>query len=1151
MEPARHPFQFEDPRQVRIYRRLRDFVGPGPADFFKDACQLMSDPASLGTTSHLVSHLLREIEGALRDVLETLGEREQRLQKSKTDENDHKEEIFAILRGLQIPETDPVAVAWLRLPGKGNSYGLGARAHRNALTFARPVDDDFRQFWNDMQGIFDVVLEKFETRYLGVYQLLDQLLAKPVPGQADVDKLKKNVPNNLVTHGYFFERLASPSWLDLLQTNGLFNHPPAPDVDNVKGTIGYSAWPQSRYLARMTPLAPEKVLAIMLTIPETDNFRIYDDLAVAAASMPAELAAKWSEREVARINKQNGPMGLLPRKLGALVNHLLQGGQVEAALSLARSLLEVLPDPRPQKQKDAEDDYRLPPKPCARCSAWEYRRIIERMIPLLPPKARIPAFDLFCDLLEQSLTLSKNSSDEEPGAEDYSYIWYPHLEDNPGGDHLKNILVAAVRDAAHAIAVQDPTQLPAFIEKLEKRHYEIFHRIALDLLRRFPDTVAHLISARLTDRRFFDARGTRHEYELLAIEWFGKLKAQDQQKILAWIEAGPDDDEAYKRWHKEWSGQEPSDEEIVQHKKRWQRDHLTPLHKSLSPEWKQRYEELTGELGKPERDFTENSRVEVWRGPTSPMTEADFQTMNVQEIVTFLGSWEPTREPMSPSREGLGWQLTETVHKTPLRFASEAARFQGLDPTYVRAFLQGIRQAVSETKDLPWSDVVSLCQWIVGQPIVIEGRQVDKWGDDPDWGWTRKTIAGLLGAGLQEGLSMIPFDLRDQVWSILEILANDPDPTPDEEASKDGPIDPTHIAINSTRGEAMLTVVRYSLWVRSYLEKQTNGAEKVARGFQEMPEVLKVLETHLDMARDPSLAIRSVYGRWLPWLAFLDADWTKNHLRAIFPREARLRQYRDAAWDTYIAYCQPYINVFDILKEEYREAIDRLGSPGTTRQASDGTTDTHLAEHLMVYYWLGKLPLEDSTGILARFYQEATDRLRGEALEFIGRVFSRPDVTLSAAIAIRLKKLWENRLPKIRASGTPADHTAELAAFGWWFVTEKFEDAWAIAQLLVALSLVQKTEPDHLVVERLVTLVATMPLEAVQCLTFMVQGDHEGWNIYGWRDDARKILATAIGGENPTARQAAVDLINRLAARGKPDYKDILPGSPQSSPPAA
>jgi hypothetical protein len=759
------------------------------------------------------------------------------------------------------------------------------------------------------------------------------------------------------------------------------------------------------------------------------------------------------------------------------------------------------------------------------------------MIPLLSPAARMPAFDLFCDFLEKAITLSKHSSEDDPGAEDRSYIWHPNLEDKPRGDHLKNILVSAVREVVHAIVAHDPAQLPAVVEKLAKRRYEIFHRIALDLLRRYPDTGVSLIAARLTDRCLFDARGTQHEYELLAVEWFGKLKLEDQLEILSWIEAGPGDDDTYKQWHKEWSGQEPSVEEIAQHKKRWQRNHLAPLHKSLPTDWKQRYEELIGEVGQPKGDVTENSRVEISRGPKSPLAAADFQSMSVQEIVTYLRSWQPSHVPMSPSREGLCRQLTETIHKDPTRFAPEAARFLELDPTYVRGFLHGIRQAANGTVALPWSEILSLCHWVVRQPIAIEGRQVEKWGDDPDWGWSRKTIAGLLGAGLQEGLSMIPFELRGQVWNILEILTNDPDPTPEDEA-RDGPIDPPHIAINSTRGEAMQVVVRYALWVRSFLEIVPDGAEKVARSFREMPEVRRVLEAHLDLAQDPSLAIRSVYGRWFPSLTYLDVEWTKNHVQAIFPCQDGLLRYRDAAWDTYLYYCGPYEIVFDLLKEEYENAVLQLSTPSTTSLAPHSTSN--LVQHLMVFYWQGKLPLDDETGLLARFQERATDALLGEAMEFVGRSLSRPDEPLPEEISVRLKKLWEKRLASIRAAATASDHAAELAAFGWWFVSQKFDDAWAMSQLLAVLSLAQKAEPDYLVVERLVTLAATMPIEAVQCLTMMVQGDKESWNIQTWRDDSRKILATAISSCNSAARQAAIELVNRLAARGMSDYKDVI-----------
>ena len=64
------PFRFDDPRQARIFERLKRLVGEGPAAFYRDACRLMTEENDYESTTHLVAHLLREIESALRDVLE-------------------------------------------------------------------------------------------------------------------------------------------------------------------------------------------------------------------------------------------------------------------------------------------------------------------------------------------------------------------------------------------------------------------------------------------------------------------------------------------------------------------------------------------------------------------------------------------------------------------------------------------------------------------------------------------------------------------------------------------------------------------------------------------------------------------------------------------------------------------------------------------------------------------------------------------------------------------------------------------------------------------------------------------------------------------------------------------------------------------------
>lgn len=197
--PPKEPEQFrlKTPQAKRIYRRL-SLIGPGPATFYLDACRLMEGRPELDSTTHLVAHLLREVESAMRDVLEPLAERAERITAKTTSQDNHAIEIQAILRGLEIPETDTVLQLWLGLVGKGNTSGLSSRAHRDALAVPRSLDTSFRKFWEEAQTILDLVLEKFESRYLVYVGLLDELLAKNSPSQEDLRRLRNHVPNNLV-----------------------------------------------------------------------------------------------------------------------------------------------------------------------------------------------------------------------------------------------------------------------------------------------------------------------------------------------------------------------------------------------------------------------------------------------------------------------------------------------------------------------------------------------------------------------------------------------------------------------------------------------------------------------------------------------------------------------------------------------------------------------------------------------------------------------------------------------------------------------------------------------------------------------------------------------------------------------------------------
>src|SRR6266508_1450670 len=66
--PHHVPAPLNDPRQAEIARLLR-LIGGEPAAYFADACRLMDGEATLEATTHVVGHVLRELNGALIEVV--------------------------------------------------------------------------------------------------------------------------------------------------------------------------------------------------------------------------------------------------------------------------------------------------------------------------------------------------------------------------------------------------------------------------------------------------------------------------------------------------------------------------------------------------------------------------------------------------------------------------------------------------------------------------------------------------------------------------------------------------------------------------------------------------------------------------------------------------------------------------------------------------------------------------------------------------------------------------------------------------------------------------------------------------------------------------------------------------------------------------
>lgn len=1125
------PYQFSYLEHSRIYLKLDALVGRGAAAFYKDACRLMAMDDLLESTTHLVGHLLREIESSLRSVLKPTSERIDG-KKSSGDEN-HKNEILVALKILEIDEKSTIAAIWLKLAGQKGEDGLHKRAHREDLAPPRIIDESFQDFWRQIHTLLDTVLDRFETHAAEIWTRLDELLAKSVPTEQDIKFLRLNIPNSTFALGYFFDRLESPAWLKPLHEAGFFNNPPSIETDVEVKTFRFPVWAQSRYLIKVASHEPEAVLeiAIQLLTNNSNNIRIYEDLAEAVLKMPSTFAARWVERAILWLRQQTHLYFHLPVTLGELVAYLAHENQVDVAINLARELLTVLPQP----------DSSSLGRPIIRLDKYYYDKIIKEYVAVLIEHQPDRVLTLFCDLLDRYLSLSYPIT-EEQFCEDYSSSWLPTLDSN--SENIASILAGATWDITRQIAERDLNQARNLFQKFQGYRWRTFDRISLHLLRRFPEQVSDLIIDRLTDRDrlewlglYPDRRGIfyySHEHALLLKEQFKNLPVDAQKQIFRWLLEDPTDvmkTEADKR------------EAYVKH---WQRDWFSIISDHLPPHLKQLYNQLVQELGSAtslDSIFTNTESTE-WSGSNSPKSGAELAEMaegDMNELFTFLQEWKPSGKLREASRNDLAWKLAkQVIAPNPQQFVSQIERFKELDPQFMVWLLRGLKKALDNPPDeqsaFSWEPVFAFCGWMVENlRDICEHPASDGYSE---WSRICDGIAELIDAGLlAKGASNIPLTLRKRVWQLLEPLTSDPQVTPgfmpDYQGSNMGSYG---ASINTVRGKALHAVVRYAFWIR----QDAVGNAEAFQNFDDMPEVQQVLEWHINPQRDPSSAIRAVYGRWFPHLLHLASEWTLKQIDQIFPEDPALQWLYEAAWEGYISFNKVGTHVFSVLRRKYIHAVKQLPTLNSpSREQSE--TPRALSNHLLILFWYTLIDLGESDSLLEEFFAKASAYPREEFIRQIGWRLLYGKFEVNEDLHQRLQKFLEWRITKAKGSTFSVEQVSDLKYFSWWFASGKLDDQWAIARLVDVLKLLGAVDHCSQFFERLESLSSAMPQDAVQCLYLMANGSKASeWFVSYRSDHHHTILQAALESGDEVAQKAAKDLINRLVALNLGDYRELL-----------
>ena len=767
---------------------------------------------------------------------------------------------------------------------------------------------------------------------------------------------------------YFFERIRSPRWLALLRREGFFKSPPA--VIKEGGYIQFPPWPESQYLVRMAKRtdAHGEVTKILMDIPLNDNARVNMDLIDVALQLPPSRAAEWVRRkELKWIKEQDHLYLLLPKKLAELISYLARGGEGDTALELARVVLRLVPH---------DDSVGILYSP------WSYSKIIKDYIltSLLNAKPQ-ETFSLLCDLLNKALEIVANGRQEKK-PRDYSFMWYNRIEDDRWGKgycEVEEILTTAVKHAAKALIDKQISTPEGVIRQLESREWYVFRRLALHLATEHADQVPDIVKRYLTDANIVWERHFFHEYVMLLKRQFAALHRSEQRKVLLTIVREPP----------------PSYASDKNSNRRHRIRRLMHVKEHLFGWFKVYYEKFVETYHERFELKDVEFEIETLVGWRSPKTAEELLEMGVDKVIEYLLKWEPKKDwPGEPSKRGLAEQLLEAVKREPREYSNAAHRFieQGVSDIYVSSLLYGLENALRDgEKDINWESVLSLCEKVAGRK---EGQPV------------HRAVAEFVFTALHK--EVVPENILLKTKGIIIKLLDNVEPIElPEKQQTETETDPLTHAINTAKGTAVEALLAYAFNIAKKQEKN-----KQRRRFED--DVREILTTLLtDKKKHPSQAIHSLFGRWLHILYWCDELWVKENIKHILPEEER---YWDAAWGAYVCFGKPRGPLFKLLLPYYERAIEDVVVRNKKLRFGGAYSHNRLAEHLALWFLVGKLHLNDK--LLEMFYRDRegvpNDAAREARAHFAWAIWQEfegsNDPSYIKRNWNRVKELWKRRV---------------------------------------------------------------------------------------------------------------------------------------------
>jgi hypothetical protein len=1064
-------FQLKANKQI-IYRELLK-INRKAAKSYIGAIRVLEDEENPDRLSQS-AHSLREITNLILRDGDIPQERIVCGSIKDDEKQKHKIEKKFVERPELLPqpaeeETRAIIREWVKI----HNYFVAVSHHKKETN-----DEEYHKYLDSFESILRAFLRPAPETIKGLDDLLN--IDNPVPSEINrlIELLKHPIHAN-----YFFSKLSNLRWLKPLYEGGFFNK--APQLITEGDQVIFPGWPATDFLLRISEIMPRDVMNIILNVQEADNFRVQSAFIDCALKMPSNIA-----REIVPLAKKwikTPYWNLLPDKIGELSIKLANENEIDAAIETLEVLIDV--------QKTKTDKEGLTEKAIPLFNIWEYGQILKNVIPVILESKPEETIIILSRKLLKAITIDHPGSDI---TRDRSYIWRPAIE-NDTEREVKNLLVTSLRNSLESIGRKNKDIFLKCYSELGKSDFLIFRRLKIHLMRLFPELFKEDIEVNFANPIILEDINQWHENYHLLREQYSGLSIETKNKILNWIDKGPDLKD-FESWYKKEIGIGPTEKEKAARKEHWQLRYLTAIEVSLPAERRRKYDKLIAKYGKPKHpDFHYYIETE-WVGSKSPLNKEEIEGMTISEIMDFIAKWEPERDFDAASREGLGALLKESIAANYAEFVKISHLFKDIHPIYAFNLFDALRELIKKDVTIDWGPIIDLIKDILIRPVTSEiPRDSDRLYD---WQETKRVAADLLRCDLANNKAAPSFKYRNEIFEIITLLLREREPDLDYEKKYAGDnLDSFTCSINTIRGIALHDLFQYALWCSRNLILESDENKMV-------PEAVDLMERLLIPDYEPTQTLRAVFGENIPALFYLNKKWAKDKLEQIFPEDSENRHLWKAAWEAYITYNKIYNDVYSAMKKQYKAAINKLSSPNISDLAKE-----NLSEHLMIAYLWGMEGIEEGS-LLELYYERAELKHRGHAIWFIGRELEyaeqweegRDKVIKRIEILIK----WRIEEAKKIKGEAKLKSVEELSKYGLCFISDQLDKEWAINTLVEILEITDgKIELETQVIDELINYINAYPLLGLKAINLIVKRDKEGWVIAASKVKLIEILEEA------------------------------------------